>query len=105
MEEAAVHNMRAWQEEPVASQEMTVASLKYKEPTSKDIESEAERQKVPTEEAAVKSSRVMKKRQGPASSRRATQRAKRTDPKGLGIPREVGCRLQEVVPPCGSGMA
>jgi hypothetical protein len=37
--------------------------------------------------------------EGPASSCRATQRAKRTDP------REVGCRLQEGVPPCSSGMA
>jgi hypothetical protein len=42
--------------------------------------------------------------QGPASSCRATQRAKGTDPKRLWIPKEFGCRLQKGVPSCSSGM-
>jgi hypothetical protein len=54
-EEAAVHTMRAWQEE-------TAASLEYKEPSPKEMESEVERRKVSTEEAAVKSSGLTKKR-------------------------------------------
>jgi hypothetical protein len=43
--------------------------------------------------------------QGPASSCRAKWRAKGTDPKGLWIPEDVGCCLQEGVLPCSSGMA
>jgi hypothetical protein len=37
--------------------------------------------------------------------RRATWRAKETDPRKLWIPEEVDCRLQEGVPPFNSGMA
>jgi hypothetical protein len=36
---------------------------------------------------------------------RVMRRAKTTDPRRLWIPREVGSRLQEGVPPCSSGMA
>jgi hypothetical protein len=43
--------------------------------------------------------------QGPESSCRVMQRAKRTDPRRLCIPGEVGGHLQEGVPPCSSGMA
>jgi hypothetical protein len=43
--------------------------------------------------------------QGPSSSCRATREADETDPRILRIPGEVGCRLQEGVPPCSSGMA
>jgi hypothetical protein len=43
--------------------------------------------------------------QGPASSCRASRRAKGTDPRRLWILGEVGCRLQEGVPLCSSGMA
>jgi hypothetical protein len=39
----------------------TVASLEFKAKGPKELESEAEHQMVPMEEAAVKSSRVMKK--------------------------------------------
>jgi hypothetical protein len=53
-EGATVHTMRAGQEE-------MVASLEYKEPSPKEREAEVERQEVPTEEAAVKSSGIMKK--------------------------------------------
>jgi hypothetical protein len=97
-EEAAVHTMRAWQEE-------TLASLECKEQGLKELESEVERREVPTEEAAVKSSGITKKRHRGRHSCRATQRAKRADPNGLGISGEVGCHLQEGVPPCSSGMA
>jgi hypothetical protein len=54
-EEAAVHTMRAWQEE-------TVASLECKKQGSKELESEGKRREVPTEEAAVKSSGITKTR-------------------------------------------
>jgi acetyl-CoA carboxylase alpha subunit len=60
--EAAVHTMRAWQEETVACHETMAARLEYKEPMSKDMESEVECQKVPMKKAAVKSSRRTKKR-------------------------------------------
>jgi hypothetical protein len=50
-EEAAVHTMRAWQEE-------TAASLECKEQGPKELETEVERREVPTEEAAVKSSGI-----------------------------------------------
>jgi hypothetical protein len=43
--------------------------------------------------------------QRPASSCMARQRAKRTDLRRLWIPEEVGCHLQEGVPPCSRGMA
>jgi hypothetical protein len=46
----------------VCQEETTVATLECQEPSPKEWESEAERQEVPTEEAAVESSRVMKKR-------------------------------------------
>jgi hypothetical protein len=42
---------------------------------------------------------------GPASSCRATREAEETNPRRLWIPGEVGCRLQEGVPQCSSGMA
>jgi hypothetical protein len=56
--------------------------------------------RVLTEEAAVTSLRVMKKQH-----RGRRRRAKRSDPTSLGIRRDVGCRLQEGVPSCSSGMA
>jgi hypothetical protein len=53
-EEAAVHTMRAWQEE-------TVASLECKEQGLKELESKVERREVPMEEATMKSLGIMKK--------------------------------------------
>jgi hypothetical protein len=55
-EGAAVHTMRAWQEE-------TVASLECKEPSPKEWESEAERREVPMKDAVEKRVRGRKKRQ------------------------------------------
>jgi hypothetical protein len=57
------------------------------------------------EEATMKSSGTMKKWHRLASSSRATQRAKGTDPRRLWIPEEVGCHLQEGVLSCSSGTA
>jgi hypothetical protein len=84
----------------------TVACLDSKELNLEDTESEVEHQEAPTEEAAVKSSGTMKKRHsGPASSCRATRRAKGTDLRRVWILEEVGCRLQERVPSFSSGTA
>jgi hypothetical protein len=70
------------------------------------MQSEVEHREVPTEEATVKSLGTMKKQQhGLASCCRATQKANGTDLRRLWILKEVGCRLQEGVPSCSSGMA
>jgi hypothetical protein len=76
-EEAAVANLECEEQCPkemeanfitcrtetmVCEEETTVESQENKEPTSREMESEAERREVPTEEAAVESSRVTKKR-------------------------------------------
>jgi hypothetical protein len=102
---ACQQTMEANPETMMARQETTEACQEVKELSPEEMESEVERREVPTEEAAVKSSRTMKKRHGPAYGCRATWEAKGTDPKRLWIPGVVGCRLQEGVTPCCSGMA
>jgi hypothetical protein len=66
---ALVGKMDAWiaetkdeQKETMARQVTTEACQDSKEPSPEDMASEVERREVPTEEAAVKSSRTMKKR-------------------------------------------
>jgi hypothetical protein len=95
--------MRAWREERKADQETREATDSEANPEEKQCE--AEQGKIPKEEAAVKSSGTMKKRHRGrhlAAGRRGEP--KETDPRRLRIPEEVGCRLQEGVPPCKSGM-
>jgi hypothetical protein len=60
--DAWIANMRDGRKEVIACQETTEARLEYKEPTLVDMESEAEYQEVPKEEAEVKSSGAVKKR-------------------------------------------
>jgi hypothetical protein len=66
---AACHSMRVWREETLACQQSTEANPETTEAcrdgndrSPEEMESEVERREVPTEEAAVKSSRTMKKR-------------------------------------------
>ena len=47
-------NMNAWREKSMTCQETTEAYLKCKEPTTKELQSEAKNCEVPKEEAAVK---------------------------------------------------
>jgi hypothetical protein len=97
-------NLNACQKETMACQETTEANPEKTEPNPEMMQSKVEHQEVPTEEVAVKSSGTMK-RHGLASSCRAMQRAKGTEPRRLWILEEVGCRLQEGISPCSSGMA
>jgi hypothetical protein len=76
------------------------------EASPEKMESEVEHQEVPTEEAAVKSSGTMEKQ----NKGRHLAAGRPGEPKELttgdcGSRKEVGCRLQDCVPPCKSGMA
>jgi hypothetical protein len=59
--DASIAEMKDEQRETMACQVRTEACLDSKEPNPEDMESEVEHREVPTEEAAVKSSRTMKK--------------------------------------------
>jgi hypothetical protein len=59
--EAAIHVLRAWRREMMACQEMMEAHLECKEPTSEDMESEAEHWEVPKEHATVETGRAPNK--------------------------------------------
>jgi enoyl-[acyl-carrier-protein] reductase (NADH) len=61
-EEAAVHTMRAWQQETMACQEMMEANPEKEEPSPEEMESEVECQEVPMENAIEKPVRERKKR-------------------------------------------
>jgi hypothetical protein len=103
--EATVHSMRAWQIETMACQEMTRGQCRGGGAKSGGNGIRSGSSRGPYGKCRRETGQRMEEAaQGPASSCRATQRAKRTDPKGLGIPGEIGCRLQEGVPPCSSGM-
>jgi hypothetical protein len=70
------------------------------------IQSVAEHQVAPKEDAVVKPVKGRKKRhRGQEASCRVTRRAKGTDPRRLWIREVVGCRLQDGVQLCKSGMA
>jgi hypothetical protein len=60
--DAWLTEMKNWRRELMACQEMTEACQNSKEPSPEEMESEVERREFPTKEAAVKSSRTMKKR-------------------------------------------
>jgi hypothetical protein len=62
LKETEATDVEANSVEPEAVLESEAERQDYKEPTSTDVESEAGRQKAPTEEAAVKSSGITKKR-------------------------------------------
>jgi hypothetical protein len=59
--EAAIHTLRTWRKEMMACQEMVEACLECKEPTSEDMESEAEHWEVPKEHATEETGRVLNK--------------------------------------------
>jgi hypothetical protein len=111
--DAWLTKMKDWRRESMACQESTEANPETMEAcrSSKELnpevmESEVEFRKVPTEEAAVESFKDNEEAaQGLAYGCMATWEANGTDPKRLWIPGVVGCRLQEGVTPCNSGMA
>jgi hypothetical protein len=76
--------MGVWGKEMTACQEATEICLESKEPTSLEVEPEAERDEVPKQEAAVETVRVLKKRHGDRhlASRRSGQMKKRTQGSG-----------------------
>jgi hypothetical protein len=97
--------MKKDRKETMPCQVMTSACLDNKELNPEDMESEEEYRVGPygrgRSEILGSNDKVAL---GPASSCRATWRAKGTDKRRLWIP-EVGCRLQEGVPSCSSGTA
>jgi hypothetical protein len=83
----------------------TEANPEKKEPNPEYMESKVEHREVPTEEAAMKSSGTMKKRHRGRhlAAERSGEPKKLTEE--IVDPGGNGCRLQEGVPPCNSGMA
>jgi hypothetical protein len=96
---AWIADMKDRRRETMSCQVTTEACLYSKELNPEDIESQVEHREVPTEEIAVKSSGTMKKRH---RGQHLVAR-RHGEPKELTrrnwIPEEVGCRLQEGVPP------
>jgi hypothetical protein len=93
--DAWIVDMNNCRRERTACQEATEANPKKMEPTPEIMQSEVERRDLQEHRRSGT---------GPASSRRVPREAKGTDPGRLWVPEEVGCRLQEGVPPCKSGM-
>jgi hypothetical protein len=83
--DAWIVDMRTWRKETTACQEATEACLESKEPTSLEVESVAEHEEIPKEEASVQTSRALKKRYGDRhlSVKRRGQRKKRTQGNGV----------------------
>jgi hypothetical protein len=84
--------MRTWQKETKACQEATEGCLESNEPTSSEVEAIAVHEKVPKEEAAVKTSRALKKWHG--DQQLAIRHSQRTGPRAMVGPR------RSLPPPC-----
>jgi hypothetical protein len=79
--DARLAEIRAWQKETKACKEVTEACQESNEPTSSDVEAIAVYEKVPKEEAAVKTSRALKKWHG--DQHLAIRHSQRTGPKAM----------------------
>jgi hypothetical protein len=78
--DAWLAEMGVWLNETSAGQEATDTCLGSMEETSLEIESEAEHEEVPKEEAAVESFKTLKKRmRGPESGGTAPPKVEETD--------------------------
>jgi hypothetical protein len=81
------------------------ACLDSKKLNPEDMESEGEHREVSKERAAVETGKEPRKRQRDRHLAVGSREKTKELTQRLWIPEEVGCRLQEGVPPCKSGMA